>query len=120
MKKEEFETVCKKVGLQQEARVAIRDTEILIADGECNALGKEYLMKRGAIQLGQFPDGLYLTIWNMTDGKDYLITGNFMSFDKNHDKSFDEITKKRLRVDEAISNAIWAIELMRAENGKPN
>lgn len=112
MKTAEFEKMCKDVGLMQEAKVSIRNGEVLVADGEPNKRGKAYLLKMGAVHLGQFPDGYYMTAWNM-ENKKYPLTGKFLFFDKNHDRIYDERTRKCLRVDKAIEDSIQIIEMMR-------
>lgn len=117
MNKEKLEKFCGDVGLKPEAKIAIKDGHVLIADGLVSPAGKASLVRRGAFDIGEFPDGVYMTIWFWEDGDKYPVSGRPLFFDKNHDPHYDTPTKKDGRIQRCFDDAIETFKLMEKVHG---
>lgn len=117
MNKEKLEKFCRDIGLSPESRVTLRKGEILIADGLLNGRGKASLIKRGAFDIGDFPDGVYMTIWFLAEGEWFPLSGRPLFFEKNHDPHLDEETKKAGRLQACLENAVAVMKMTEGVRG---
>lgn len=102
MKKQAFEKACRKTGLTPARRLTIRGREVFIADGFCSE--PDVLLKRFGVVKGEFPQGVYATIWFAA--KDEVVDiGHPIFFDPLHNPEYDLQTKKMSRVNTAIKDA---------------
>lgn len=102
MKKDAFEQACRKTGLTPARRLTIRSREVFIADGFCP--NPEVMLKRFGVGRGEFPAGVYATIWFAA--KDEVVDiGHPIFFAPNHNPEYDLKTKKMARVNTAIKDA---------------
>lgn len=119
MKKDYIERECRKIGVIPEAKVSYRGGNILIADGLVNNKGKAWLVKTGAMEIGEFPDGVYMTLW-CPEEKGQLYFGKPLFFDKNHDPHMTDEARKQGRLQAALNDAILMIERARKIHAEPN
>lgn len=117
MNKEKLEKFCRNIGLEPAEKIAFKDGHILIADGLVSEAGKASLVKRGGIELGEFPEGVYMTLWFWEDNEKYPISGRPLFFDKNHDPQLDDKTKRSGRIQACFDNALAVIKLAEEVHG---
>lgn len=117
MNKEKLEKFCHSIGITPAEKIAMKDGYILIADGLVTKAAKASLIKRGAIDLGEFPDGFYMTLWFWEDGGKYPVSGRPLFFDKNHDPQYDEKTKRMGRIQRCFDSAVATIKLAEEVHG---
>jgi len=112
MNKERLENWVRRVGMKPALKKTFRGGEIFVADGKADNRTKASLLKRGAINLGEFPDGFYMTTWFYATGEDVVQCGPLLFFDVNHDKEqgWDDETKRRARINTAVAEARGFIE----------
>lgn len=102
--KERIEKMVRDAGLKPQARRAVCDFDLLLADGF--SLPPHRHWRRFGIEPQEFPHGCYVTFWWLMKGEDRLFIAGPMFFDIAHNPEYiDPETKRRARLNRAEKDA---------------
>lgn len=111
MNKSKIERICRAAGMRPEERKMIRGHEVFIADGF--SLMPHTAYQRFGVEPGDFPGGMYVTLWWISKGDEKLDTGQPLFFNALHDPQYDTATKKQARINKAFKTAAEFIDRRR-------
>ena len=109
MDKEKVEAMCRDAGLKPEKRSTLRGYDLLVADGF--SLPPHRAFRRFGVEDGDFDSGCYVTIWWLMKGEENMAYGHPLMFDVFHDPEYDPASKKQMRINSAIRDAMDFLEM---------
>lgn len=103
MDRQKIERICREAGMRPEAREHYHDHDIFVADGMSLSPHQPY--KKFGVSSGDFPSGMYVTLWWVSRQEDKLDTGQPLFFDILHNPELDLSTRKYARINRALKEA---------------
>ena len=101
--KDKIEQMCRNAGLRPEKRYALKNFDVLLADGF--SLPPHIKFRRFGVTANEFPHGCYVTFWWLMKGEDRLFVANALMFDAFHNQELEFSMRKKARVNRALQEA---------------
>lgn len=105
MDKAVIERCCRNAGMTPERRKTLQGYEVFVADGFCEAPNVDLWYGKMGVKPGEFPFGVFCTIWWSAMSDDKFDVGQPLFFDAFHNPEYDAKTKKMARVNTALAEA---------------
>lgn len=118
MNKDKLEKFVRNLGMEPVKRETAKAGEIFIADGAPPESVKASLIKRGALTIGEFPAGFFMTTWWIASGEDDVLYGPTLFFDKNHDPELLPSMKQVARINTALKEARAFTKQLERQRGR--
>lgn len=118
MNKDRLDKFVRKLGMVPVKRETAKAGEIFVADGEPGDKVKASLIKRGAISLGEFPAGFFMTTWWVACGEDDILYGPSLFFERNHDPELPSNMKQVARINTALKEARAFTKQLERQRGR--
>lgn len=112
--KSKIESICRRAGMKPVKRDNIEGVEVFIADGFSMMPHTYY--RRFGVGSGDFPHGMYVTLWWASKGDEKLDIGQPLFFDVMHNPEYANGSKQRARINSALQTAREFIERRRKAN----
>jgi hypothetical protein len=102
VKKDVFEKACRAAGIHPVRKEAVKDRNVLIADGFSAV--PHVAFRRFGVEQGEFTFGAYCTIW-LIEKDDEIEVGVPLIFDAFHNPEISHDMRQRARINTAMKEA---------------